>query len=116
MAKLNDEERRVPDVSECGARSPPLSTAHGDVAPDARVRFWSVRARRLLRSGTAGAWARLERKEPGVAVATQRCWSYAEAMGTGSYSSLKELVTRDAIIALVISIVATAALVSLGVV
>jgi hypothetical protein len=43
-----------------------------------------------------------------VGVATQRCWIYAEAMGPP--------VTRDAVIALVISIVATAALVSLGVV
>jgi hypothetical protein len=43
-----------------------------------------------------------------VGIATQRCWIYAEAMGPR--------VTRDAVIALVISIVATAALVSLGVV
>jgi hypothetical protein len=56
----------------------------------------------------ASAWARLRRKAPGVAVATQRCRIYAEAMGLG--------VTLDAVIALVISIVATAALVSLGVV
>jgi hypothetical protein len=42
----------------------------------------------------------------------------AEGMGISSYSALKDgaRVTRDAVIALVISIVATAVLVSLGVV
>jgi hypothetical protein len=65
---------------------------------------------KIIGPAPAIAWAtaRRRRRGRGSGFATQRCWICAEAMCPR--------VTRDAVIALVISIVATAALVSLGVV